>query len=69
MDSPSKTLSSVVTKMVQREQKGKREYGQTLDRTDLNLLDFLTHAQEEAMDHALYLEKAIQIEKERLANI
>lgn len=59
MDSPSKTLSSVVTKMVQREQKGKREYGQTLDRTDLTDLDYLIHAQEEAMDLALYLQKLI----------
>ena len=59
MDSPSKTLSKVVTKMVQREQKGKKEYGQTLDRTDLSNLDYLIHAQEEAMDLALYLQKLI----------
>ena len=59
MDSPSKTLSKVVTKMVQREQKGKKEYGQTLDRTDLTDLDYLIHAQEEAMDLALYLQKLI----------
>ena len=57
--SPSVTLSKVVTKMVQREQKGKREYGQTLDRTDLTDLDYLIHAQEEAMDLALYLQKLI----------
>lgn len=59
MADPSKTLSKVVTKMVQREQKGKKEYGQTLDRTDLSELDYLVHAQEEAMDLALYLQKLI----------
>ena len=59
MADPSKTLSKVVTKMVQREQKGKKEYGQTLDRTDLSNLDYLIHAQEEAMDLALYLQKLI----------
>ena len=59
MAEPSKTLSKVVTKMVQREQKGKKEYGQTLDRTDLTRLDYLIHAQEEAMDLALYLQKLI----------
>lgn len=60
---PSNTLSSVVTKMVQREQKGTKEYGQTLDRTDLTRKDYLIHAQEEAMDLALYLEKLIQDEQ------
>ena len=61
--SPSVTLSKVVTKMVQREQKGKKEYGQTLDRTDLTDLDYLIHAQEEAMDLALYLQKLIDEER------
>ena len=42
---------------------GKNKYGQTLDRTDLSVLDYLQHAKEEAMDMALYLEKTIQMLK------
>lgn len=33
------------------------KYGQTLDRNDLSLLDWINHAQEELMDGILYLEK------------
>ena len=42
---------------------GKEKYGQTLDRTDLSVLEYLQHAKEEAMDLALYLEKTIQMLK------
>ena len=36
---------------------GLEKYGTTLDRTDLSLLDWVQHAQEEMMDGILYLEK------------
>jgi hypothetical protein len=42
---------------------GKEKYNNTLDRTDLSVLDYLQHAKEEAMDLALYLEKVIQMLK------
>ncbi len=34
-----------------------------MQRTDLSRLDWLRHAQEEAMDLAVYLEKLIQLEE------
>jgi hypothetical protein len=40
---------------------GKNKYNNTLDRTDLSVLEYLQHAKEEAMDLALYLEKTIQM--------
>tara|TARA_R110001606_G_C15166202_1_gene627631 strand:+ start:263 stop:499 length:237 start_codon:yes stop_codon:yes gene_type:complete len=37
-----------------------------MDRTDLSSLEWLIHAQEEAMDLSVYLEKLIGLEKELL---
>ena len=37
-----------------------KKYGTTMEREDLSKLDWLKHAQEEAMDLAVYLEKIIQ---------
>jgi hypothetical protein len=54
-------VDSIIDEHIKRAKMGKEKYGQTLDRTDLALLDYLQHAKEEAMDLALYLEKAIQI--------
>lgn len=34
-----------------------------MERTDLSEIEWLKHAQEEAMDLAVYLEKLIQIKK------
>ena len=50
----------VCTKITQRAQMGKEKYGTTMERTDLTKLQWLKHAQEEAMDLAVYLEKLIQ---------
>ena len=50
----------VCTKITQRAQIGKEKYGTTMERTDLTKLQWLRHAQEEAMDLAVYLEKLIQ---------
>jgi len=36
------------------------KYGTNLDRTDLTVLDWIQHAQEEHMDAILYLEKLKQ---------
>ena len=51
---------NVCTKITQRAQVGKEKYGTTMDRKDLTKLQWLKHAQEEAMDLAVYLEKLIQ---------
>jgi hypothetical protein len=56
-------VDSIIDQHIKRAQMGEEKYGQTLDRTDLALLDYLQHAKEEAMDLALYLEKAIQMIK------
>ena len=56
-------VDSVIDEHIKRAQIGKEKYGQTLDRTDLSVLEYLQHAKEEAMDLALYLEKTIQMLK------
>ena len=55
------TMDSIVTAVIQkfeaRAKMGKEKYGTDLDRTDLSVLDWIKHAQEEHMDAILYLEK------------
>lgn len=53
-------VESVVRKFQDRSAVGIKKYGVTLDRTDLGLLDWIQHAQEELMDAILYLEKLKQ---------
>jgi hypothetical protein len=53
-------VESVISKFRERSELGKKKYGVTLDRTDLSLLDWIRHAQEEHMDAILYLEKLKQ---------
>ena len=50
-------VESVIEQFKQRSEVGKVKYGITLDRTDLNALDWLKHLQEELMDATLYIEK------------
>jgi hypothetical protein len=47
----------VLSRFNERSQVGINKYKTTLERTDLNTLEWLTHAQEEAMDFVLYLER------------
>ncbi len=47
----------VLVKYYERSQLGIKKYGRTLDRDDLNLIDWLNHLQEELMDATLYIEK------------
>ena len=56
-------VESVIHEHIRRAKMGKQKYNADLDRTDLSLIDYLQHAKEEAMDLALYLEKAIQMLK------
>jgi hypothetical protein len=58
-------VTSIIDKFVQRSVSGKQKYGTDLDRDDLRVLDWITHAQEENMDAILYLEKL----KQELQNI
>lgn len=56
-------VDSVIDEHITRAQMGEEKYNNTLDRTDLSVIDYLQHAKEEAMDLALYLEKTIQMLK------
>jgi hypothetical protein len=55
----------VCAKLQERAGFGLQKYGVTLERTDLTTLDWLVHAQEEAMDLANYLQVLINREKVR----
>ena len=50
-------VDSVIDKFIERANMGKEKYGTDLDRTDLELIDFINHALEEHMDAILYLQK------------
>jgi hypothetical protein len=55
----SEVLKHVIEDMRLREAKGKKEYGTTMDRTDLSDTDWIDYAYEEALDLSLYLKKII----------
>lgn len=65
-DKMSKIEDEVCKKIMERAEIGKNKYGTTMERDDLSILEWLTHAQEEAMDLTVYLQKLI--EKERNKN-
>ncbi len=53
-------VESVINQFRERSEIGIKKYGVTLDRDDLSRLDWINHAQQEAMDFVLYLEKLKQ---------
>ena len=53
-------VESVVQKFQQRSEIGIKKYGKTLDRNDLNFIEWVNHLQEELMDAILYAEKLKQ---------
>ena len=55
-----KAVQGVVNKILERSNVGLKKYGTNLNREDLTQLDWINHAQEEAMDLCLYLEKIKQ---------
>lgn len=65
----SRIEDCVASKLKTRALAGFNKYGVTMERTDLSRLDWLIHAQEEAMDLAVYLEKLIQDEREDISPI
>jgi len=52
-----KIVLRVLARFNERSQVGIAKYNTTLERTDLSTLEWLNHAQEEAMDFVLYLER------------
>ena len=59
----SKILYTIIDDLLAREDKGIKEYGTTMDRTDLTEIEWLQHAYEEALDLSIYLKKLINIKK------
>ena len=53
-------VESVINQFKQRSEVGINKYGVTLDRTDLNTLQWMIHFREELQDGLLYLERIIQ---------
>jgi hypothetical protein len=52
-----KIVEQVVHKFNERSQRGITKYGSTLERNDLDVVDWMNHLQEELMDAILYLER------------
>ena len=60
-------VNSVISKFINRSNVGIKKYGVTLDREDLEVAEWINHAQEEQMDAILYLEKLREeLQKKRL---
>ncbi|CAB4142008.1 hypothetical protein UFOVP425_6 [uncultured Caudovirales phage] len=57
---PDEVVRNVLKRFNARSWVGIDKYSTTLERDDLSTLEWLTHAQEEAMDFVLYLERLKQ---------
>ena len=57
LESLDSVVRGVIKKFVERANVGKKKDGTDLDRQDLSVTDWISHAQEELMDGILYLEK------------
>ena len=62
----SRIEDEVCKRIQQRAEVGKSKYGVTMETAPLSQLEWLIHAQEEAMDLAVYLQKLIEAEQDRL---
>ena len=60
----SRILYNIIDDLLAREEKGIKEYGTTMDRSDLSEIEWLQHAYEEALDLSIYLKKLIKIKKD-----
>lgn len=61
-DIMSRIEDNVCNKIKTRSEVGKKKYGVTMEEESLSRLGWLIHAQEEAMDLAVYLQKLIEME-------
>jgi hypothetical protein len=52
-----KYVDRVLKRFNERSEVGIKKYSTTLERNDLNALEWLTHLQEELMDATLYIER------------
>jgi len=54
-------VQTIVDRFESRAKFGKQKYGTDLDRTDLSVVDWIQHIQDELHDGILYLEKLKQV--------
>lgn len=59
-DRPKECEEAVIDKIRSRRNVGRAKYGQTMERQDLSEDQWLQHAQEEALDLAIYLERLMR---------
>lgn len=62
MSNPLEIEESVIARIRERREAGRAKYGTTMARQDLSRAQWLRHAQEEALDLAIYIEKLIRLE-------
>ena len=68
-ESVSRIEDEVCKKIAQRAEVGKAKYGVTMQTSPITHLEWLIHAQEEAMDLAVYLQKIIEEESKRIIGV
>lgn len=61
--SPDSNVEAIRQKLLTRSEVGLKKYGVTTERTDLDLVQWLTHLQEELLDAAVYIQASIQQDK------
>jgi hypothetical protein len=61
----SKIEDKVCEKIQSRAKVGKEKYGVTMEREDLNFIQWMNHLQEELMDAIVYIEKVIEKDENR----
>lgn len=61
---PVECEEAVIEKIRLRRNAGRKKYLSTMERRDVDYLQWLQHAQEEAMDLAIYLERIMREERQ-----
>lgn len=56
---------TTINEFLERAEKGKMKYGCSLDRIDLIDIDYIQHLKEELMDGVLYLNKFLEMNKNK----
>lgn len=56
---------TTINEFLERAEKGKMKYGCSLDRNDLIDMDYIQHLKEELMDGVLYLNKFLEMNKNK----
>lgn len=57
---PDGTEARICTEIAARKQMGINKYGTTVAENPLSLREWLVHAKQEALDQAIYLQRAIE---------